>query len=61
MAQPKVRLPLDLKVTQAQAIENAAQAWGETKIGLILKSLQSYGVNFEEPDNQPARPKKGGA
>lgn len=56
MAQPKVRLPLDLPLDKAQAIENAAKTWGKTKIGLILDALEVYGVNFKEPDNQPKAP-----
>lgn len=59
MAKPKVRLPLDLPADKAKAIENAAHKWRKTKIGLILEALKAYGVNFDEPDNQPATPKGG--
>ena len=57
MAQPKTRLPLDLPIDKAKAIENAAKQWHKSKIGLILEALEAYGVNFDNPDNQPQSPK----
>ena len=57
MAQPKIRLPLDLPPNKAKAIENAANQWGRTKIGLILEALEAYGVNFDNPEEQPQSPK----
>jgi hypothetical protein len=57
MAQAKVRLPLDLPVEKAQAIENAAKAWNKTKIGLVLEALEHYGVNFDQPNKQPKTPR----
>jgi len=57
MALPKIRLPLDLAPDKAKAIENAANVWHKTKIGLILEALEAYGVNFDNPDEQPQSPR----